>query len=268
MQPEEIGQVPAEDASVAREPEAAPTTDEAELLVAQPAPERKPFWGYLDLALVIGLLFASTVVIGVAAGVLLYAFPKLQVDQTPLLVPANLTIYAALYFSLKLPFKLRYGRPVFTSLGWKKPGVNLGLMALGGVLLALCISALAAVVHTPKIPTPFDKLTGSTGQMILFAVMAVAIAPLFEELFFRGFIQPLLVRSVGPIAGIAITAILFGSLHLAEYSWAWQYALFISLAGAIFGWLRYRTDSIVPSTVMHGCFNAVSVIALFFGKNI
>ena len=88
--------------------------------------------------------------------------------------------------------------------------------------------------------------------------MAVVVAPFFEELFFRGFFQPLFSRTFGTIAGIVLTAVLFGSLHGLEYSWAWQYALFISLAGAVFGWLRARTGSIIPSTVMHGCFNAVS----------
>ena len=87
-------------------------------------------------------------------------------------------------------------------------------------------------------------------------------------MFFRGFIQPLLSRSLGTVAGILLTACLFGALHGFEYQWVWQYALFITAAGVVFGWLRARTNSIIPSTIMHGCFNAVSVIALAFGKNI
>jgi len=257
MQPEDMEQAPAWAAPEEVVPESAPVL-----------PERVPFWGYGDLALVMGLLFAAMVLIGLVAGGLLYAYPKLQTDQTPLLVPMNLVLYGALYLSLWCAFKFRYERPVMRSLGWVRPSTNLAWMVGGGVVLALLLSVLASAIHTPKIPTPFDKLTGSPGELALFGIMAVAIAPLFEELFFRGFIQPLFSRTFGTVAGVLLTAAIFGCLHLVEYAYAWQYAVFISLAGAVFGWLRVRTKSIIPSTVMHGAFNAVSVIALAFGKNI
>jgi hypothetical protein len=141
-------------------------------------------------------------------------------------------------------------------------------MGGGGVVLAFVLSALGDLFKTPKIALPFEKLTNTPASLTFFAIVAIVLAPFFEELFFRGFVQPLLSRTFGTVAGILITAGLFGALHGFEYSWVWQYALFISLAGAVFGWLRARTNSIVPSTVMHGCFNAVSVVALAFGKNI
>jgi hypothetical protein len=96
--------------------------------------------------------------------------------------------------------------------------------------------------------------------------MAVTIAPLFEELFFRGFIQPLLSRTFGVAAGVVLTAALFGGLHAPEYSWAWQYALAVSIAGAVFGWVRARTQSIIPSTIMHGSYNLVFIVGLLLMK--
>jgi uncharacterized protein len=259
MQPEETNHLPAE---------AAPVEVTAETMAATVVHERTPFWGYQDLLLVLGLLVASMVLIGLIAGALMYSVPKLRADQTPLMVPMNLALYGALYLSLWVAFATRYGRPVLRSLGWRKTNSNWLLLGLGGVLLALVISLLASAIHTPKIPTPFDDLARSPMQFALFSVMAVAIAPFFEELFFRGFVQPLVSRSFGTGVGILLPSVLFGCLHLPEYAWAWQYAVFISLAGAVFGWLRARTDSIIPSTVMHGAFNAVSVVALAFGKNI
>lgn len=258
MQPEELGnesQAGAEEVTVSA-------------FVPPQLPERIPFWGYADLAVVLGLLFAAMLAIGVAAGTLMYTIPKLQTDQGPLMVPMNLALYGALYLSLRLALQFRYGQPVFRSLGWVRPRISLALMAGGGVTLALLISVLASAIHTPKIPTPFDTLTSSPLQLALFGIMAIAIAPLFEELFFRGFVQPLFSRTFGTVAGVVLTAVIFGCLHLVEYAYAWQYAVFISIAGSVFGWLRVRTNSIIPSTVMHGAFNAVSVIALAFGKNI
>ena len=258
MLPEEIESTPAESGE-AFEPVA---------IAAPAAPVREPFWGYTDLVLVLGLLFGAMVIITLIVVGLISFFPQFRQDQTPLLVPMNLVLYGFVYLSLRLTFGLRYGKPVFRSLGWRRAGINLALVGVGGVALAVVFSLISAAIHTPKIPTPFDKLIGSPWSMALFAVMAVIVAPLFEELFFRGFIQPVFSRTFGTIAGILITAALFGSLHLFEYAYAWQYALFISLAGAVFGWLRARTNSIIPCTVMHGCFNALSVVALAFGKNI
>ncbi|MBV8553762.1 MAG: CPBP family intramembrane metalloprotease [Acidobacteriaceae bacterium] len=240
----------------------AETTLPTVLVPEQPA--RDPFWGYSDLALVVGLLIASVAILIAGVGAFALVYRNLRSDPTPLLLPTQFALYLFVYLSFWADFKLRYNKPVFTSLGWRQPNVNLIACAVGGVILAFAISALASVLHTPKIDSPFDKLASSTFSTVVFGIMAVAIGPLFEELFFRGFIQPLLSRSFGTLAGILLTAVLFGSLHAPEYSWAWQYALAVSLAGAAFGWLRARTNSIIPSTVMHACFNAVSVAALAY----
>lgn len=233
-------------------------------VVAPPAPARQPFWTYMDLALVLGMLVAFVVLIMAGVAIAAVADPRLRTDQTPLVLPTQLALYAFIYLSFWLDFKTRYGRPVMSSLGWRPARINLFFCALGGVLLAFIISAIAAALHTPTVKSPFDQLTSSTLSIVLFGITAVLIGPLFEEMFFRGFIQPLLTRTFGAIAGILLTAALFGSLHAPEYSWAWQYALAVSLAGAVFGWLREKTNSIVPSTVMHACFNAVSFAALAF----
>jgi uncharacterized protein len=231
-----------------------------------PAP-REPFWGYADLALVLGILVAFVVLMIAGVGALALVYPKLRSDPTPLLVPTQLLLYGFVYLSFWLDFKSRYNRPVLSSLGWRPARINLILCGAGGFALAFAISALASLLHTPTITSPFDKLTTSALSTVLFGIMAVVLGPFFEELFFRGFVQPLLTRTFGTIAGILLTAALFGGLHAPEYSWAWQYALAVTLAGAVFGWLREKTNSIVPSTVMHACFNGVSFAALAFKHN-
>lgn len=244
-------------------------TSPAEISPAPPLvrPQREPFWGYDDLAMVVGLIVAGLVVIGLAVAVIANFVPSLRADPTPALLPGNLAIYLLVYIAFRLVIGLRYGRPVFSSLGWRRTNVNLLVAGAGGVGLAFALSAFASLVKTPKIPLPFEEMTNSPWSFALFALMAAVIAPIFEELFFRGFIQPLLVRTFGVVAGILVTAALFGALHAPEYSDAWQYALTVALAGAAFGWLRERTKSIIPGTVMHGCFNAVSVIALVLSKH-
>jgi uncharacterized protein len=230
-------------------------------------PAREPFWGYTDLAVFAGLLTASIALILVVAGFFVAFNPALKKDQTAALLPTQFALYGFVYLCFFAVFRIRHDRPVLESLGWRRSNFNPFVAAIGGAMLALAVSGLATLLHTPKVDSPIDKLTKSPLMLAVFGVMAVTIAPLFEELLFRGFIQPLLARSFGVIAGVVLTAGLFGALHAPEYSWAWQYVLAVSFAGAVFGWIRARTNSIIPSTIMHGCYNLMFVVALAVTKH-
>lgn len=229
-----------------------------------PPPERDPFWGYQDLALVIGLMVAALAVIVLGAGVATFIWPHLRQDPMPLLLPTNLAMYFFLSLILKFVFSSRYGKPMLRSLGWRMTSPNvLAYAVLGGAALPFIISAIGNLLHTPKVSTPMDQIPNS----IPLAIMAVTLAPFFEELFFRGLLQPLLTRTFGLIFGVLLTAALFGGLHAAEYSFVWQYVVAIGLVGVALGFVRAWTNSIVPTTIMHGCFNGLQVIALVYQKH-
>ncbi|HEY1949021.1 MAG TPA: type II CAAX endopeptidase family protein [Bryobacteraceae bacterium] len=238
------------------------TVLEAPPLFAIPEPPaREPFWGYSDLAVVMGLLFASIVLLLVFAGLFISAKPDLKTDPVFLLT-TQFGLYIFVYLCFWVTFKTRYDRPVFSSLGWRPSTFSPIWAVICGVALALLLSVVGSLIQTPKVKSPLDDLTATPGMLALFGLMAVTVAPLFEEMFFRGFVQPLLSRSLGTMAGIGITASIFGALHAPEYAYAWQYAVCIALAGAAFGWVRARTNSIIPGTIMHGAFNLASVVAM------
>jgi membrane protease YdiL (CAAX protease family) len=228
--------------------------------------QREPFWGYLDLLLMIGLLFTSLVLLGLMAKGWTHFYPKQANDLTELALPLQLVAYIFVYLCFFLIFKLRYDRPVFKSLGWQRSSFSLPAAGFGGVLLAFGISAVAELIHTPKVDTAFDDLVKTPFSVALLAVTAVILAPLFEEMLFRGFLQPLFSRTFGVALGVLFTALLFGGLHASEYRGAWQYVAAITLVGVALGAVRAKTYSIIPGTVMHGCFNAVSVIGLLATK--
>lgn len=222
-------------------------------------PERRPFWNYVDLFLVVGLLFAAVVLLLAAVGFS-------GVDPIVLALPLQLALYAALYLALHLVFALRYRRSVLPSVGWTPSHFHLSVAFAGGIVLAFAVAAVAALLKTPKVPSPMENFMKSPVLLASFCLLAISLAPFFEELFFRGFLQPLFVRSLGKWFGILLTAILFGGLHAPEYSMAWQYALAVSLVGLALGWVRYQSDSIIPSTIMHAAYNSVFVAALLFQK--
>jgi membrane protease YdiL (CAAX protease family) len=237
-----------------------------EIAVSEPAPARQPFWGYVDLAMVIGLLVALTGFIIAGVGVLGILHPSIAKDPVPILLPAQLGLYLAIYLALKITFVVRHDAPVFRSLGFNHNWTmrTLLVVAAGGLLLAPVVSGIASLLHTPEVDMDImEMLQKSPVILALFGLMAISITPFFEELLFRGFLQPLFSRTLGVVAGIALTALLFGALHGPQYKMQWQYIGAIALVGAALGVVRYKTESIIPSTVMHACFNLVSVIALY-----
>lgn len=231
------------------------------------APAREPFWGYADLALMIGFTVGAFLVVAAITALLIGAFPaqKKHLGLWGLLL--QIVFYCLVYLGFRFTLGVRHGRPVLASLGWRWTRFSVVLCAAGGIALAFCVALIAGLIHTPQVSTPIDLFSSSRIALVLFAVFAVVIAPITEELFFRGFLQPLFSRTFGVVAGIVITALLFGALHAPEYSWAWQYACAIAFAGAVFGWVRYRTNSTIPSTIMHGCYNCVFLIAFFVSKH-
>jgi membrane protease YdiL (CAAX protease family) len=248
------------------EPSVAPLHELPILSPIFPREEREPFWGYFDLLLIVGLIFASMFLVVLLAGGWIRLHPNLKPESPEIAFPMQFAIYALVYLCFSIVFKLRYNCPVLPSLGWRKTHFNLLGVGLGGILLAIAIDVVAPLIHTPKVATPFDELVKTPFSMAIMAFLAVLIGPFFEEMVFRGFLQPLFSRSLGTALGILITAFLFGGLHGSEYQWAWQYVAAITVVGIALGVLRQKTNSIIPTTVMHGCFNSVSVVGIVLQK--
>lgn len=187
-------------------------------------------------------------------------FPSLQPSRELVALPAQLLLYIFLYFALWLIIKVKYDRPVWTSLGWKSSRIASWQAFAGGCALSFVVGLLGSALRTPQIKSPFDRFLHSPGWIALFGLFAVFLGPVFEELVFRGFVQPLLSRDLGNLAGILLTAFAFGFLHGPEYG-AWQFVALITAAGACFGWVRAWTGSLVPAVVMHAGFNTVFFVA-------
>jgi membrane protease YdiL (CAAX protease family) len=205
-----------------------------------------------------------------------FCFPLVMLVKSEAAIAKNMVIlaavlqaglYLAVYLSVKVVFIFRHGRKgVFSSLGWRSTTFNLLVAGAAGVALAFIVSGIAALLHTPQVNSPIEQFTKSPGALLFIAALAITAAPIFEELFFRGLLQPLFSRTFGTAIGILLTALLFGCLHLSEYAMVWQYGLAITLVGLALGYVRARSGSLIPSTIMHGCFNSVSVIALVLSK--
>jgi membrane protease YdiL (CAAX protease family) len=139
--------------------------------------------------------------------------------------------------------------------------------ALGWTLLAIPVLLLASwslgevwirlVPVPPSSFDPFEAFTRTVTGKISIAVIAVALAPVLEEFFFRGLIQRTIERQYGPAPAIVTAAAIFAAAHLLP----WIFPLHFFL-GAAFGYAVYVTRSIWPGVILHAANNAAAVVGV------
>jgi hypothetical protein len=239
-----------------------PTSEPAEFTPIpnpQPPIPREPFFDYSDLFLFLGFCIPSIfVALLLVRAVRIFAHMPTGIQ----LLLVQTVWYFLVFGSLAALFRIRYDRPFWRSLGWR--ALSFSVVAgtiLAGPLLAVSVGLLGSALRTPEINLPFEEMLGSTATKVLLGLLVVVLGPIAEELAFRGFLMPVLIRSLGAGGGIVLTGVIFGSVHGYEYRWAWQYMLLISLVGCIFGWAKYKTGSTIAGALMHSTFNLAQFVA-------
>jgi uncharacterized protein len=106
---------------------------------------------------------------------------------------------------------------------------------------------------------PFGQLFLDARGRLMLALLAVGIAPLMEEFFFRGLIQRALERRWGIAGGIAGASALFALVHFIP----WIFPLHLVL-GAAFGFAVVAARSIWAGVLLHAANNAVALLGLGF----
>ncbi len=94
----------------------------------------------------------------------------------------------------------------------------------------------------------------------LMSILAIGVmAPIAEEILFRGVIQTFFIRKLGAFIGILLSSFWFAAIHI-------DLGLFAPLftIGLFLGFLRYRFDSIWPAIILHSLNNVTSVLYYMF----
>jgi CAAX protease family protein len=231
---------------------------------ARPKAEDPPFRGW-DVLLIIGIAIAAEFVLGtlvlVTAHLVFYkSTPLVKLGEVPEVVLFNMlllymVVFAAMYRIAKL-----HASAFWPAIRWNWPQSWLGFL-VGGAMLYVALAGLGQILPMPK-HLPIDRFFGTPGQAWIMSVFAVSVAPLMEELFFRGFLYPVLARRIGMMASIVLVGASFGLVHGAQLKYSWA-VLIIFLVGVALTTVRALTKSVAASFLVHVGYNATISVLLF-----
>lgn len=223
-----------------------------------------PVWSGWDVLLIAALTFVTMVVLQFAVLLAAHAwrYPHetlSEVAQKPiLLLVSQFLIYAVVAACMVMLVEGKYHVAFWQAIRWNWPRSQWRLLALGAVML-VALGALQNLLPMPK-DTPFEHLFDRPRDAYLLSIIAVSIGPLMEELFFRGFLYPVLARRMGVFWGIVLTALPFGLIHLPQYGDAWAAGLVIFLVGIVCGAVRAATKSVGASFLVHVGYNGMQML--------
>jgi len=92
---------------------------------------------------------------------------------------------------------------------------------------------------------------------MLYILTAIFVAPLYEEIMFRGIVFPFLAQHIGPVQSALFVSALFSLMHFHLPSLVPLFLLSAALC-----WIYWRTSSLWPGIGMHAIFNTISILAL------
>lgn len=225
------------------------------------SPPRRPVWGWEDVVLLMGAVLPSFFVGMGLMRLLRWLAPGPFSVSAVTTLTFQLFVYALLVGALFFLISWKYGEAVWPALGFKLAFRGAIWSLLAGPLLAVGVSLLGVAINTPQVRDPIREMITGRASLALVMIFGVLIAPFVEELFFRGFLLPLIARSIGPWPSVITTAILFALPHGAQNEWAWQQLVLIAVAGVAFGIARVRTGATSASFLMHAGFNAMQFLS-------
>ena len=101
-----------------------------------------------------------------------------------------------------------------------------------------------------------DQFNGLVHNVVGAFTVSV-LAPLLEEAMFRGAMQGYMMRRFNPWVGIVVAALVFGVFHMNPVQ-----IMYATLLGVVFGWIYYRTRSLMSVIVGHVLNNSIATAVM------
>ncbi|AIF42918.1 CPBP family intramembrane glutamic endopeptidase [Virgibacillus sp. SK37] len=161
------------------------------------------------------------------------------------------------YFIAIRPKKLSWsevGIKPFAKKDWKIIIIYSVILMVGAVLIVVLTSLIGNTYENSKTEAMQQNVTFFS--LLIAFISAAVISPLYEEIFYRGFLYRWLRTRIGLNGAILLSSLIFTVIHIPTYN-AMPVNFF---SGIIFALAYERTDSIWPSVIIHGLTNGIMVL--------
>lgn len=170
----------------------------------------------------------------------------------------NATLAASLFLSALLMIwhlvtfgYVRFSPRFFTE-------VSLGVLVRTAVLIFGSMYVFNVTLDWLPLPDLMEDTFMDMGNEPLGVLSMALVAPLVEEMMFRGAIQGYLMRRCSnPWTAIVVSALVFGVIHMNPVQ-----VVYATLLGLVLGWIYYRTRSLLSVIAGHVLNNSVAVASM------
>lgn len=262
-------------------------------LSPEPAPRRIPNLGHAFLFILFagGMLFMLQIILlllgkspaAVHGGAVTVQHPKLQLA---ILAGTYLTtlIASALFFPVLWKQPFLEGVRWHWNIGRHFAGRLIGL----GLLLGAMTQALTYYITPPK-TLPIDQFFLTPATAWLITLFGIIVAPVFEEICFRGFLLPAfaiaydwlslprteearthwrtttLISAPALIFSAVLTSLCFAMLHFEQVAHLWAAMLILFTISLVLTVVRVKTQSVAASTIVHAAYNSFVFLGVLIG---
>jgi membrane protease YdiL (CAAX protease family) len=227
-------------------------------------------WNMRDL-----LAAASALILVLLGGELVVTLPfyvthRDQDSAWPWLLATDMTLRVVILFAFVAAFRQRgidWRRAIGLRGSSPVKSIGFGAMFFLAILppLALSFAVYSQFCHLVGIKETAQDIadilasSDSMAIVVLIAVFATTVAPVFEEFFFRGFAYPVLKQRWGTLWALTIVSAVFAAIHFHLPSLGPLFALAVGLG------LAYElSGSLLAPITMHALFNAANVAMILY----
>ena len=185
-------------------------------------------------------------------------------------------------------FPLLWDRPFATGLQLNAPAASRNAFKFIpiGLVLSFTVQAVSSLVPMPK-TIPMDEFFRNRTDIWLITLFGTLLAPLFEEIVFRGFLFPAFAiaydwlslprteialenwhsnNKLTPAALVfsaILSSICFAALHGKQVAFTWPVLIMLFIVSLLLTLVRFRLRSVLASTVVHASYNFAVFLSAF-----
>lgn len=254
-----------------------------------PHQPRQPHLGYSAALLGIGILalFGISIliaVVGMAAHINISASAAMPKASILMEAFTFLITYGVAYALFPRFWRRSFGQVIHWN--WQTAKAHVPQLIGTGIVLSIIAQGLESLLTLPK-EMPVDAFFKQPSTLWIIAIFGTFVAPVCEEVFFRGFLlrgfaiffdwialpkteearqwwnttSTLSERSM-ILSGI-VSSGLFAAMHAAQLGWAWNAVGVLWIVGGGLTWVRIRYNSVAASSVVHAAYNGLLFAIMF-----